>query len=69
MTETLALAELRNLRRYAFCLLGNRFLSDMAVEAALHTLVSDVLTVSGRAISRLDLTTASPAAQDAAGLS
>ncbi|MGO9174072.1 MAG: response regulator [Rhodomicrobium sp.] len=55
MAEILALAELRNLRRYAFCLLGNRFLSDMAVEAALNTLVSDVLAVSGRAISRLDL--------------
>lgn len=55
MKEILALAELRNLRRYAFCLLGNRFLSDMAVEAALNSLVSDVMTVSGRAISRLDL--------------
>ncbi len=55
MTETLVLAELRNLRRYAFCLLGNRSLSDMAVESAINTLVSDVLAVSGRAISRLDL--------------
>ena len=55
MTETLVLAELRNLRRYAFCLLGNRSLSDMAVESALDMLVSDVLAVSGRAISRLDL--------------
>ncbi|MFZ0571189.1 MAG: response regulator [Rhodomicrobium sp.] len=55
MTEILALAELRNLRRYAFCLLGNRLLSDMAVETALNALVSDVMSVSGRAISRLDL--------------
>ena len=55
MIETLVLAELRNLRRYAFCLLGNRSLSDMAVESALNMLVSDVLAVSGRAISRLDL--------------
>jgi CheY-like chemotaxis protein len=55
MTEILALAELRNLRRYAFCLLGNCRLSDIAVETALNTLVSDVLSVSGRAISRLDL--------------
>ena len=55
MTEILALAELRNLRRYAFCLLGNRSLSDCAVESALNTLVSDVRSVSGRSISRLDL--------------
>ncbi|MGO9545441.1 MAG: response regulator [Rhodomicrobium sp.] len=55
MTEILALAELRNLRRYAFCLTGNRFLSDMAVEAALNSLVSDVRSACGRAVSRLDL--------------
>jgi CheY-like chemotaxis protein len=55
MTEILALAELRNLRRYAFCLLGNRVLSDGAVESALNALVSDVKSVSGRSISRLDL--------------
>ena len=55
MNETLALAELRNLRRYAYCILGNRMLSDIAVEAALNSLVSDVIAVSGRAISRLDL--------------
>jgi CheY-like chemotaxis protein len=55
MIETLVLAELRNLRRYAFCLLGNRSLSDMAVESAINTIVSDVLAVSGRAISRFDL--------------
>ncbi len=55
MTEILALAELRNLRRYAFCLLGNRHLSDMAVEAALNTLASDVRKASGVSISRLDL--------------
>ncbi len=55
MTEILALAELRNLRRYAFCLLGNRILSDSAVETALNTLVLDVRSVSGRSISRLDL--------------
>lgn len=55
MTEMLALAELRNLRRYAFCLLGNRSLSDIAVETALNAIVSDVISVSGRAVSRLDL--------------
>ena len=55
MNETLALAELRNLRRYAYCILGNRRLSDIAVEAALNSLVSDVISVSGHAISRLDL--------------
>jgi CheY-like chemotaxis protein len=55
MIETLVLAELRNLRRYAFCLLGNRSLSDIAVESAINMLISDVLAVSGRTISRLDL--------------
>jgi CheY-like chemotaxis protein/DNA-directed RNA polymerase specialized sigma24 family protein len=55
MKDTLALAELRNLRRYAYCILGNRNLSDMAVEGALNSLVSDVTLVNGRAISRLDL--------------
>ncbi len=55
MNDTLALAELRNLRRYAYCILGNRNLGDMAVEKALNTLVVDVITVSGSAISRLDL--------------
>lgn len=55
MIETLALAELRNMRRYAYCLLGNRQLSDIAVETALNNLVSDIVSVSGRAISRLDL--------------
>jgi CheY-like chemotaxis protein len=53
--ETLALSELRNLRRYAFCLLGNRSLSDMVVEAALNTAASEAAFVSGRAVSRLDL--------------
>jgi CheY-like chemotaxis protein len=70
MIETLVLAELRNLRRYAFCLLGNRSLSDMAVESALNMLVSDVLAVSGRAISRLDLyRTVNEAARANLGLS
>lgn len=54
MIETLALAELRNIRRYAFCILGNRQLSDIAVESALDSLVSEAASVSGRAISRLD---------------
>jgi DNA-binding NarL/FixJ family response regulator len=55
MIETLVLAELKNLRRYAFCLLGNRSLGDIAVESALDQLISDVLAASGAAISRLDL--------------
>jgi CheY-like chemotaxis protein len=55
MIETLVLAELRNLRRYAFCLLGNRSLSDIAVESAINMLISDVRAVSGHTISRLDL--------------
>ena len=54
MKETLALAELRNIRRYAYCVLGNRKLSDIAVESALNSLVSDITSVSGRAVSRLD---------------
>jgi len=36
MTEILSLVEIRSLRRYAFCLLGNRYLSDMALEGALN---------------------------------
>ncbi len=55
MTESLALAELNNLRRYAFCLLGNRILSDAAVEAALKALAPDIGPVFGRAISRFSL--------------
>jgi CheY-like chemotaxis protein len=55
MTETLVLAELRNLRRYAFCILGNRYLSDMAVEAALDKIVSKAAETCGRSVSRLDL--------------
>jgi CheY-like chemotaxis protein len=55
LPETLALSELRNLRRYTFCLLGNRSLSDIIVEATLNALVSEAATVSGWAISRLDL--------------
>jgi len=55
MTDILVLAELRNLRRYAYCLLGNRALSDIAVETALNTLVSNVRSVSGSTVSRLDL--------------
>jgi CheY-like chemotaxis protein len=55
MNDILALAELRNLRRYAYCILGNRNLGDMAVEKALNSLVVDVITVCGSAISRLDL--------------
>jgi CheY-like chemotaxis protein len=56
MIETLVLAELKNLRRYAFCLLGNRSLGDMAVESALKLLISDIVeAASGRTISRHDL--------------
>jgi CheY-like chemotaxis protein len=55
MTESLALAELKNLRRYAFCLLGNRILSEAAVEAALKALAPDIGPAFGRAMSRLDL--------------
>jgi CheY-like chemotaxis protein len=55
MSDILVLAELRNLRRYAFCLLGNNHLSDIAVEAAINSLVSDVHEVAGQSISRLEL--------------
>lgn len=53
--ETLVLSELRNLRRYAFCLLGNRSLSDLAVQSGLNSLVSEIRAASGRNVSRLDL--------------
>jgi len=55
MTENLALAELKNLRRYAFCLIGNRVLGDIAVEAALNSLAPEAVSISGRSFSRLDL--------------
>jgi len=55
MTKSLALAELKNLRRYAFCLIGNRILSDAAVEAALTAPAADAEPVSGHAVSRLGL--------------
>lgn len=55
MIDVLILAELRNLRRYAFCVLGNRSLSDQAVECALNSAVLDVLAVCGSTVSRLDL--------------
>ncbi len=55
MTGSLALAELRNLRRYAFCLLGNRILSDAAVAAALGSRVTDAGPGFGRSLSRFDL--------------
>jgi CheY-like chemotaxis protein len=55
MTGSRALAELKNLRRYAFCLLGNRILSDAAVEAALRAPVPDAEPLLGHATSRLGL--------------
>jgi CheY-like chemotaxis protein len=55
MTEILALAELKNLRRYAFCLIGNRILSDTAVEAALKAPVPDAGVDFGHSMSRLGL--------------
>jgi CheY-like chemotaxis protein len=54
MTEILALDELRKLRRYAFCLLGNSHLSDIVVEAALNTLASN-RGMPASAVSRVDL--------------
>ena len=53
MKNDLSLEDLRNLRRYAYCILGNRSLSDMAVEAALNELVSGVRPHG--ALTRLDL--------------
>jgi CheY-like chemotaxis protein len=55
LPETLALSELRNLRRYAFCVCGNRALGDIAVEAALNSLVRDIRAAAGQSVSRLDL--------------
>jgi CheY-like chemotaxis protein len=54
MSDVVALAEVGNLRRYAFCLLGNHLLSDMAVEFALNSLVADA-PAHEETISRLDL--------------
>jgi CheY-like chemotaxis protein/DNA-directed RNA polymerase specialized sigma24 family protein len=55
MLETLILTELRNLRRYVYCLTGNRETSDGIVERALERLVRGSITVNGSTVSRLDL--------------
>ncbi len=55
MKDNLALAELKDLRRYAYCILGNRSLSDMAVEAALNALASEMNALGCGALTRLDL--------------
>jgi CheY-like chemotaxis protein/DNA-directed RNA polymerase specialized sigma24 family protein len=54
MAEILDLDELRKLRRYAFCLLGNGHLSDIVVEGALNALVSHGDTRADP-VSRVDL--------------
>jgi CheY-like chemotaxis protein/DNA-directed RNA polymerase specialized sigma24 family protein len=55
MLETLILTELRNLRRYVYCLTGSRETSDGIVERALERLVRGSITVDGSTVSRLDL--------------
>lgn len=52
--ETLVLTELRNIRRYAYCLIGDRDSCDEIVERVLEKLVGDSVAGSGT-ISRLDL--------------
>jgi CheY-like chemotaxis protein len=54
MITSLALAEIRNLRRYAFTLLGHRVLGDSAVEAAIDKTLTRAVSASGDAISRLE---------------
>ncbi len=54
MLETLVLTELRNLRRYAFCLTANRDVSEDVIESALEKLLHDSLIAKGT-VSRLDL--------------
>lgn len=53
MTGSLALSELKNLRRYAFCLLGSRILSDAAVESALAAPAAGA--AAGQPMGRLGL--------------
>lgn len=53
MGEGLVFAELGKLRRYAYCLLGNRQMGDRVVESALNHFASDNL--KGFSGSRLDL--------------
>lgn len=55
MLETLVLAEVRNLRRYAYCLLADRQASDHLVERALEKLVDASEEAQGNTICRLDL--------------
>jgi CheY-like chemotaxis protein len=51
MDKSIILAELKNLRRYAFCLVGNSCLSDLTVEAVLGSLT----TGAGETVTRQGL--------------
>jgi CheY-like chemotaxis protein/DNA-directed RNA polymerase specialized sigma24 family protein len=55
MPEVIAHSELRNLRRYAFSLLGNRALSDRAVETALRSFKGRTSSANGHALLRIAL--------------
>ncbi len=55
MLEILAHSELRNLRRYAFCLLGNRVLGDRAVGTALQAFAAEAKPAPGDPAFRLRL--------------
>lgn len=55
MLETLVLAELRNLRRYAYCLTNSQKIADDIVETALVRLVGKGIPLGGGTVSRLNL--------------
>jgi CheY-like chemotaxis protein len=55
MLETLMLAEIRNLRRYVYCLLGTRQASDAIVEQVLESVVDASSAAKVETISRLSL--------------
>jgi CheY-like chemotaxis protein len=55
MTTSLALAEIKNLRRYAFTLLGHRVLGDGAVEAAIDKTFTSGLSAPAHGVSRQQL--------------
>jgi CheY-like chemotaxis protein len=53
--RALALAEMPHLRRYAFCITGNRAMGDMIVAAALEAIRSNNEQIANEASSRLEL--------------
>jgi CheY-like chemotaxis protein len=55
LTQTLALAEIPHLRRYAFCITGNRAIADIVVAAALEAISSNNERSAQATPSRLEL--------------